>query len=121
MFRFIPEPQPKHQTCTGQPERESHPDAHQSPAKHKAAKISYGQRYNKIGNKGNDHHRFNIRNATQGIGKVDLQSITELVDQERNRADTAVATSVLSVNQPPTWSRRENTMLSNTTSIQSIR
>jgi len=46
--RFIAEAQPQHHPGTGQTERESHPHADQSPAQHKTAKISYGQRYNKI-------------------------------------------------------------------------
>ena len=48
--RFIAEAQPQHHPGTGQTERESHPHADQSPAQHKTAKISYGQRYNKTSN-----------------------------------------------------------------------
>ena len=62
--RFIAEAQPQHHPGTGQTERESHPHADQSPAQHKTAKISYGQRYNKIRNKCNNHHRLYIRYAT---------------------------------------------------------
>ena len=77
------EPQPQHHSRTGQSERESHPDSRQPPTENETAKVPYGQRYNKIGYKCNNHHRFHIRDAAQGIGKVNLQPIAELVNQER--------------------------------------
>lgn len=120
--RFIAEAQPQHHPGTGQTERESHPHADQSPAQYKTAKISYGQRYNKIRNKCNNHHRLYIRYAPQRIGKVDLQSVAKLINQEREEQRGYQRRSLsLSVNQPPTCPRITKTMLISTTSIAIIR
>src|SRR5699024_781974 len=75
----------------------------QPPTENETAKVPYGQRYNKIGYKCNNHHRFHIRDAAQGIGKVNLQPIAELVNQEREEESGNHAGHFRIVRKPSTY------------------
>ena len=78
---FLKSP-PIHQSGTGQSEGEGEPDARQAPIEHEAEKVAGWKWDDEIGQEGDVHDWLDIGNATEGVGVVALQTVTELVDDE---------------------------------------
>ena len=74
----------EHQSCAGQAEREGEPDAGQAPIEYETEEIACREGDDEIGNEGIEHDRFHIGNAAEGIGIITLQTVAELIDDERD-------------------------------------
>ena len=81
---LLTESEIEHQSCTGESEREGEPDAGQSPIEHETEQIACRKGDDEIGDEGNVHHRLYIGNTAEGIRVVALQTVAELVNDERN-------------------------------------
>ena len=74
----------EHQPCAGESEREGEPDACQAPIEYETEEIACREGDDEIGDEGIEHDRFHIGNAAEGIGIVALQTVAELIDDERD-------------------------------------
>ena len=80
---LLVEAEAEHETGTCQAERKGHPYSGQAPVEDETEDVAGWERNHEIGDKGDVHYRLDIGDPPQGIGVGALQSVSELVDNER--------------------------------------